>query len=112
MTAAMDGDEDAARTTTTTSSDDEDVRIRRRRDDDDDDDGASVAKANGTGDLDDARDGRPTWFDARAFERDDFDPWEDVEEITTFVGSETLREALDGHERETREALERLVKDN
>ena len=112
MTAAMDGDEDDARTTTTTSSDDEDVRIRRRRDDDDDDDGASVAKANGTGDLADARDGRPTWFDARAFERDDFDPWEYVEEITTFVGSETLREALDGHERETREALERLVNEN
>jgi hypothetical protein len=112
MTAAMDGDEDDARTTTTTSSDDEDVRIRRRRDDDDDDDDASVAKANGTGDLDDARDGRPTWFDARAFERDDFDPWEYVEEITTFVGSETLREALDGHERETREALERLVNEN
>ena len=113
MTAAMDGDEDDARTTTTTSSDDEDVRIRRRRDDDDDDDDdADVAKANGRGDLDDARDGRPTWFDARAFERDDFDPWEYVEEITTFVGSETLREALDGHERETREALERLVNEN
>ena len=112
MTAAMDGDEDDARTTTTTSSDDEDVRIRRRRDDDDVDDDGDVAKANGTGDLDDERDGRPTWFDARAFERDDFDPWEYVEEITTFVGSETLREALDGHERETREALERLVNEN
>ena len=28
------------------------------------------------------------------------------------MGSETLREALDGHERETREALERLVNEN
>ncbi len=104
-------DDDDAKTST--SSDDEEVRVRRTRDDDD---GAREARANGTGaetrDLDDDDDRRPTWFDARAFERDDFDPWEYVEEMTTFVGSETLREALDGYERETREALERLVNEN
>jgi len=73
--------------------------------DDDEDDDASF-------DLDAVREGKPTWFDGTAFEREDFDPWAYVEEVTSFVDEETLRETLERFEEETRGELEAIVNEN
>ena len=59
-------------------------------------------------DLDAMREEKPTWFDATTFEREDFDPWAYVEEVTSFVDEETLRETLERFEEEVRGSSRRL----
>ena len=54
----------------------------------------------------------PSWFDPRAFEGDDFDPWAYVEETSSFVGEDAMREALDAYEKEVKARLEVIVRDN
>ncbi len=63
-------------------------------------------------DLDAMREEKPTWFDAMTFEREDFDPWAYVEEVTSFVDEETLRETLERFEEEVRGELETIVNEN
>ena len=63
-------------------------------------------------DLDAMREEKPTWFDATTFEREDFDPWAYVEEVTSFVDEETLRETLERFEEEVRGELETIVNEN